>query len=195
MTQQLTASQRRWLAVALLVLFLALLSGAVALPWFIKLSAYNAQIEQQEGRLQRYAANFARPEKVREEVEKVKRRLRSLGIFNANSTGALAVAEMQQKIKDAIIAAGGNLMSTQAMAEEKVEGLTRILVKVRFSGRVETLKDVLYVLESSTPYMLVENLQVTSVRGTRNPKTRQVEAVDKVNVSMDVGSFMQAKVK
>jgi hypothetical protein len=40
--------------------------------------------------------------------------------------------------------------------------------------------------------MLVENLQVTSVRGMRNPTTRKVDPVDKVNVMMDVSSFMQA---
>lgn len=192
---ELTQQQQRWLAAGLL---LTIVLGVIMLlfaPWYVKNSEYNDEIEKLEFRLGHLAEKITDRKEVVDAVEGIKRQINALGVFNAGNTEALALAEMQQKIKEAVAASEGNLMSTQALEQQQVDGLTKILVRVRFAGRVETLKNVLYGLETAQPYMLVENLQITSVRGMRNPKTRKIEPVDKVNVMMDVVSFMQAKTK
>jgi general secretion pathway protein M len=192
---ELTQPQQRWLAGGLLLLLLIVAVVLMFAPWYLKNSEYNEAIDKMEFRLLRYAEKITDPQDVVDAAEGIKQKIEKLGVFNAGNTEALALAEMQQKIKDAVAASDGNLMSTQALEQQQVEGLTKILVRVRFAGRVETLKKVLYELETAQPYMLVENLQITSVRGMRNPRTRLIEPVDKVNVMMDVVSFMQAKAK
>ncbi|MGR8932958.1 MAG: type II secretion system protein GspM [Gammaproteobacteria bacterium] len=191
----LTREQQRWLAVGLLLTVVLVAVTLLFVPWYMKISEYNDAIDKMEFRLERFAEKITDREKVVEAVETIKGQIKALGIFNAGSTEALALAEMQQKVKDAVAASEGNLMSTQTLEQQKADSLTKIIVRVRFAGRVETLKNVLYELETAQPYMLVENLQITSVRGMRNPKTRKIEPVDKVNVMMDVVSFMQAKAK
>jgi general secretion pathway protein M len=192
MIDKLTPQQQRWLAVGLLLFLLTVVAMLLLVPWYVKLSEYRDAVERSEPRLEAYTARIVDRSKAAASVEQIKRKIKEAGVFNTESTEALALAEMQQKIKDAVAEAEGNLMSTQVLAQQQTEGLTKILVKVRFAGRVETLEKVLYTLETATPYMLVENLQVTSVRGMRNPTTRKVDPVDKVNVMMDVSSFMQA---
>jgi general secretion pathway protein M len=187
--------RHRWIALGLLLAAATVAVTLAGVPWYIEIVEYNETIDKLEDRLRRYAAKSVDRKEAGGEAETIRRQLEKLGIFNAESTGALALADMQEKIKTAVAAADGNLMSTQVMAQQKTEGLTKILVKVRFAGRVETLKKVLYELETAKPYMLVENLQITSVRGARNPTTRKIEAVDKINVMLDVSSFMQAKRK
>jgi general secretion pathway protein M len=188
-----TQRQQRWAAAGLLLLSAVVVGMLAFAPWYLKMSEYNEAIDTMEDRLRRYAVKNVDRREAGGEAENLRQTLQELGIFNAESTEALALAGMQEKIKTAVAAADGNLMSTQVMAEQKVEDLTKILVKVRFAGRVETLRKVLYELETAKPYILVENLQITSVRGVRNPNTRKIEPVDKINVTMDVGSFMQAK--
>lgn len=192
---ELSRQQQRWLAAGLLSAVVFAAAMLLFAPWYLKYSEYNDAIDELEFRLGRLAEKITDRKEVVEAVEGIKQEIAALGVFNAGNTEALALAEMQQKIKDAVAASDGNLMSTQALEQQQVDGLTKILVRVRFAGRVETLKNVLYGLETAQPYMLVENLQITSVRGMRNPKTRKIEAVDKVNVMMDVVSFMQAKAK
>lgn len=192
---ELTRQQQRWLAAGLLLSLIFITGSLLFVPWYMKVSEYNDAIDKMEFRLERYAEKIIDRNEVLEAVESIKQEIKSLGVFNAGNTEALALAEMQQKIKDAVAASDGNLMSTQALEQQKADGLTKIIVRVRFAGRVETLKNVLYELETAQPYMLVENLQITSVRGMRNPRTRKIEPVDKVNIMMDVVSFMQAAAK
>jgi general secretion pathway protein M len=78
---------------------------------------------------------------------------------------ALASAELQELVKRAVEAGGGELISTQVIGPLRGEGASEVTVKVRLRGSVRTLQRTLYALEAGTPILFVNNLSVDSASG------------------------------
>ena len=191
MLDRLDARQQRWLAVGLLAGIVILVASLVLVPFLSTILEYNETIENLEFRLNRYAGRIADKEKMQKQVLDLRKQLRSAGFFSSQQTAALAIAEMQKKIKQAVQQAGGQMTSTQALPQQDFEGLTKIIVKVRLSGSMEAIRNILYAIETAKPYMVVEKIDINQVRGRRNRKTRKIEPVDRLNVNMDVIGFMR----
>ncbi|MGR9053918.1 MAG: type II secretion system protein GspM, partial [Gammaproteobacteria bacterium] len=106
------------------------------------------------------------------------------------STAALASADLQQVIKNAIASAGGRLTSTQVLPSKTEGEFTLIAVKVRMSCDIEALRTVLHRIETAVPLLVIDELDIRPERGRRNRKTRQIEPSNSMNVSFQVSSFM-----
>jgi len=61
------------------------------------------------------------------------------------------------------------------------------------SGDVEILRSVLHEIESSSPIMIVTQLDIRPVRGKRNRKTRKIEPSNKLNINFQAIGFMRAR--
>ena len=102
---------------------------------------------------------------------------------------------MQEFIKKTIVEAGGQLSSTQALPVSNKDDFKRITVSVRMTGNSQVLRRVLYKLETSEPLIIINQIDIRPMRGTRNSVTKQMEASNDLNVNFQAVSFMRNSVK
>lgn len=112
--------------------------------------------------------------------------------FLPTSTAALASADLQSRIKQAVSEAGGELSSTQVIPERNEENAVRVGVKVRMTGSTQVLRQVLHAFESGKPYLFIENLNIRPIRMPRNPRDKNPAVEDRLSVDFDVIGYMQA---
>ncbi|WP_027159020.1 type II secretion system protein GspM [Methylobacter luteus] len=182
---------QRWIAVGLLVAVIVIFSVVVITPIVSKGMELHETKNALVFKLQKYQRILARKEAVTEGMDKIKAQHLSQGYFNTQGTGALASADVQEFIKRAIVDAGGQLTSTQALPVSNKDGFSRIMVKVRMTGTIDELRAVLYKMETSVPLIIVDQIDIRPVRGIRNRKTRQIESSNELNVNFQAVSFMR----
>ena len=182
---------QRWLAVALLVAAILIVSLAVIVPLANKglelLDAKNNLVF----RIQQYERILARKDAVIASMIAIKEQYQKRGLLNRQSTGALASAEVQEFIKKVITEAGGQLSSTQALPLSTKNEFSRITVSVRMTGNSEVLRAVLYKLETSTPLLIINQIEIRPMRGVRSRATRQIEPSNELNINFQAVSFMR----
>lgn len=182
--------RQRWLALALLAGVLVIVGSVFIVPLVSTALEMNEEKNELVFRLQRYQRIIDRKDEVFDNINQIKASYQSQGYFSNQGTVALASADLQQVIKNAIASAGGELTSTQVLPSKNEGEFTLIAVKVRMSGDIEALRTVLYRIETSVPLLLIDELDIRPQRGRRNRKTRQIEPSNQLNVSFQVSSFM-----
>ena len=184
---------QRWLAVGLLVSVIALVFGLTVIPVASKLIELGSEEENLALKLKKYERILSRKNTVTASVEALNEKTRDQGYFNSEQTGALASAEMQEFIKKAIVDAGGKLSSTQALPVKNKDNFSLLTVSVRMTGNIEVLRSVLYQLETSTPLIIIDQLDIRPMRGVRNRVTRQIEPSNDLNINFQAVSFMRSQ--
>ncbi|OAI01079.1 type II secretion system protein GspM [Methylomonas methanica] len=187
------ARYQRWLALSLLGLVLFTVIFLVLLPLFSSWLDYREQKNDLLFRLQRQQAIVARRDSVAQNLESLNQQYQQQGYLSDSDTEALASAELQNIVKTAVTEAGGQLTSTQGLPGKAEEDFVRIAVKVRMSGSIEALRAVLHSLDTNMPLLLVDQLDISPVRGARNRSTNKMDPSSQLNVSFEVISFMRAK--
>jgi general secretion pathway protein M len=187
------ARYQRWLALSLLGLVLFSVIFLVLLPLFSSWLDYREQKNDLLFRLQRQQAIVARRDSVAQNLESLNQQYQQQGYLSDSDTEALASAELQNIVKTAVTEAGGQLTSTQGLPGKAEEDFVRIAVKVRMSGSIEALRAVLHSLDTNMPLLLVDQLDISPVRGARNRSTNKMDPSSQLNVSFEVISFMRAK--
>jgi general secretion pathway protein M len=66
---------------------------------------------------------------------------------------------------------------------------------VRMTGNMEILRSVLYKLETATPLIIVDQMDIRPMRGKRNRLTRKLEPSNDLNVNFQAVSFMRKQPK
>ncbi|TPQ28650.1 type II secretion system protein GspM [Methylomonas sp. EFPC3] len=187
------ARYQRWLALGLLAAVVLVVVLAALLPLFNTWLDYREQKETLLFRLQRQQTIAARRDSVAQNLDFLHQQFQQQGYLSDSDTESLASAELQNIIKTAVTDAGGQLTSTQGLPGKTEDGFMRILVKVRMSCSMEALRAVLYALETNVPLLLVDQLDISPVRGARNRSNNKLEPSSQLNVSFQVVSFMRAK--
>jgi general secretion pathway protein M len=184
---------QRWLAVGLLV-FVALLFGLiVVMPIISKGLELHETKDNLAFTLQKYEKILAGKNAVVANIEAIKQQHQDQGYFNNQGTSALASAQMQEFIKQTIVQAGGQLSSTQVLPSSSKDKFNHITVSVRMTGNIEVLRAVLYKLETSTPLIVIDQLDIRPMRSIRNRITRQIEPSNGLNINFQAIGFMRAQ--
>ncbi|MGZ8163448.1 MAG: type II secretion system protein GspM [Methylobacter sp.] len=183
--------KQRWLAVGLLIAVLLIAGTVIIVPAVTKGLEFHETRNALVFKLQQYERILAKKNAVVESMNKIKKQHQEQGYFNSKGTSALASAEMQEFIKKAIVDAGGQLSSTQALPLSTKDEFSRITVRVRMTGNSNVLRAVLYKIETSTPLIIVDQIDIRPMRGRRNRKTRQIEPSNELNVNFQAVSFMR----
>ncbi len=182
---------QRWLAVGLLLAVLLLVGLLVILPIVNKAMELSEEKNNLVFKLQQYERIMARKEAVTESVNAIKEQYQEHALLNSQGTAALASAEVQESIKQAIVEAGGQLSSTQALPVVDKNDFSRITVSVRMTGSSEVLRAVLYKIETSTPLIVINQIDIRPMRGVRNKITRQIDPSNELNINFQAVSFMR----
>ena len=183
--------QQRWIAVGLLIAVVLVIILVVIVPLVNKELELHDAKNNLVFRLQQYERILAKKDAVIASMDTIKQQHDSQGYFNSQKTDALASAEMQEFIKKAIVEAGGQLSSTQALPVSNKGKFSRITVRVRMTGNSEVLRDVLYKIETSAPLIIIDQIDIRPMRGKRNRTTRQIESSNELNVNFQAVSFMR----
>lgn len=191
MPQSLSKSQQRHVAIGLLLAVITLVLVLLLWPWYDQIASAKQEINDLVFRIQRYARVIDSRDEVFQKVEISKNVINSLGYFNTQPTPALAEAELQTYIKNVIVAAGGELASTQVLGQSEEDELIHIAVNVRLSGDMNMLRSMLYQLETAKPLMIIEEIDLRPIRGVRNPTTGQLEDSGTVSVNLQVATYMR----
>lgn len=188
---RISTVQQRWLAVSLLVAVVLIISIIIINPLVSKGMELHEAKKSLVLRLQQYERVLAKKEAYVASMAKINQQHNLQGYFNSQKTDALASAEMQEFIKKTIVDAGGQLSSTQALPVSIEDKFSRITVRVRMRGNTEVLRAVLYKIETSTPFIIINQLDIRPMRGMRNRTTRQIEPSNELNVNFQAVSFMR----
>lgn len=181
----------RWLAVGLLVAVMLIVSTAVLFPAASKWMELHDDKIALARQLKQYERILAGKDAVAKNMESIQEEILEQGYFNSQQTESLASAELQEFIKKAIVDAGGKLSSTQALPVIEKDKFNLITVSVRMTGNIEVLRGVLYRLETSTPLIMINQMDIRPMRSLRNRLTRQIEPSNELNVNFQAVSFMR----
>ena len=183
--------QQRWLALSLLIVVMIVVSLVIIVPLISQKMELNDVKNNLIVKLQQYERILANKDVVSTNMADITDAHEAQGYFNSQETDALASAEMQEFIKKAIVDAGGQLSSTQALPVSSDDNFNKITVRVRMTGNSEELRAVLYKIETSEPLIIIDQIDIRPMRGTRNRMTRQIESSNELNINFQAVSFMR----
>ena len=184
----------RWLAVGLLLAVMSFISFVIILPLINQGLALHDERNTLGFRLEQYERILARKQSVIEEMETLKTQFADENYLSTQNTSALASAELQEMIKQAIVEAGGQLSSTQGLPIVTKNNFNRIPINVRMTGNSEVLRAVLHKIETATPLVVVEQIDIRPMRGVRNKVTHQIDPSNELSVNFQAISFMKKPV-
>ena len=152
------------------LLLLLCVGGALYLvvdQWLVgRYRYYQNALERHQERLAQLERMAATREPVQQLIAKIQQDRNVTAQYLPQSAPALAAAELQQRIKAVIEAAGGTLQSTQALPPVEEGGAVKVAISAIMNGDTGSLQQVLHNLESQTPLLFVDNLEL-SARQTR----------------------------
>ena len=183
--------QQRWLALSLLIVVVIVIFLVLIFPLITKKMELSEVKNNLVVKLQQYERILTNKEAVITNMADIKNTYKSQGYFNSQETDALASAEMQEFIKKSIVEAGGQLSSTQALPVSSDDNFNKINVRVRMTGTSEELRAVFYKIETSEPLIIIDQIDIRPMRGTRNRMTRQIESSNELNINFQAVSFMR----
>ena len=122
---------------------------------------YHDRLEQQQGRLAQLERMAASREPIQRLIASVQQDSALAAQYLPQSTPPLAAAELQQRVKAIVEAAGATLRSTQALPPVEEGNAVKVTVSTTLMGETESLRKILRDLEAQTPLLFVENLDVS----------------------------------
>jgi general secretion pathway protein M len=179
-----------------LTLLAAALAGGYLLIVAPVLHAYRdnaAAIEQAETLLQRQRALAAQRPLLLARIEEEQEQAEALAGYVQGPSDALAAAQLQDRLKAVIGAAGGELLSTRILPAEAVEtspGTRRTALQVQMVVTIAGLAEILYGLESGQPYVLIDELSVRNQRERRRRGETETEPM--LDVNLRLSGFVRA---
>lgn len=151
--------KRRKAALAFLAAAAALAAVIVALPLWLAHRHYNEALDDMDRRLTRYERLAAARPTLESKLEAV-RAMDSRKYFLKASAASLSSAEMQERVRQFVEAAGGRIVSVQ-LGQPRDDGRFRqVSVTLQLNANTQALRKILLALESSEPYVFVDSLMV-----------------------------------
>lgn len=181
---------------------LALLFGLILLAYAVVVAPLVAGYRQSERAvaeagelLAGYRSVAARRDQLEAQLAALADRQDDSGLYLAGATDALAAAALQDDVKGAIEAGGGNLRSIQILTAEDEEGFRRVGVRVQLTATVNDLLRILHGIEAGRPFLFVDALEVNNRRARRRSRD-EAETMDPVLlVRLDVAGYQQPRLQ
>ena len=123
---------------------------------------YHDRLEQQQGRLAKLERMAASREPIQRLIASIQQDGAMATQYLPQSAPSLAAAELQQRVKAVIEAAGATLRSTQALPPTEEGNAVKVTVSTTMMGDTDTLRKILRDLEAQTPLLFVDNLDVSA---------------------------------
>jgi general secretion pathway protein M len=179
----------RTLALSLLAVALLSVAELAKLP-LLKYRDNQQTIEDLRERLGRFAAITAARTADGRLLERRERRWAQETLTFDEPNSGRAAAALQENVKSVIDGAGGKLMSTRILPVEEQGAFYRVAAQVRLQATTDNIGPTLLGLESSFPYLFLEQVSVSSLRGRL--AQQRGEASVPLNVTLEVSGYLRA---
>jgi general secretion pathway protein M len=178
---------------AIVVLGVALLGGyqLVVAPVFAAFQDAEGSIEQSTTFLQHYRVLAQQRKALADRLAEQEEKPGSAAGYLRGPSDALAAAQLQDRVKSVVEAAGGDLRSTQILPARPAEGdsgIRRTALRVQFAVTIEGLATALYELETGQPYLLIDELVVREQRGRRGRDESEKEP--QLDVTLELFGYL-----
>lgn len=168
-----TGRRGRLLALALLLLPLALVVRVAVLPAWQAYADQGERIASARDQLQRYQRLAAQLPALRDQHTQL-HELQVLTPYLIQApNSALAAASVQQRLQEIAQVHAGRILSTRVLQGTPDGPFERVVVNARLQIPLEGLQAMLYELETSQPYLFLEDISVMSrtIRRSRSITT------------------------
>jgi general secretion pathway protein M len=178
--------QSRRAAVGLLVAALLVTVAVIALPFWMLHRHYDTALAESSNRLERYNRIAATRPEVAKQLEAMRGK-ETRRFFLRSGAPALSAAEAQEMLRSLVEGGGGRLITMQAPVSKEEGRYRQITVNMQLTANMQSARKILNAIETSVPYLFVDNLKVTSqVPGNFRP---QPGAEPEVFVQLDVTGY------
>ena len=173
----------RALAVLLLLIVASVVVAAVAVPAYLLYHRYGEVLTAAEGRIERYLRIASTKGEHQRALDVIKAR-ESNRFFLKNSAPNLGGAELTDLVRPMLESNASRLTSIQPVTVKDEGGFRVYSLNVGFNGTPAALQKTLYAIETSIPYLFVENvtLRATVPRGYKPPPNQEPEVTAQIEV-------------
>ncbi|MFT4247765.1 MAG: type II secretion system protein GspM [Pseudomonas sp.] len=186
----------RWLALGLLLAALALAYLLLVHPWFTQpLLALEDELQELRERDLRVSAQLAQAPQVAQRLRQARQQLEARPGFLTEASAELASAGLVQRLERAVLKASpGNrscaISNRSPLPGDAKERFPRVAVQVRLRCGTPELAAVLYALESGSPRLFVDNLNVMAQRYELSPN----ESGSGLDVAFELAGYLRPSV-
>jgi len=180
-----------------IVLFLLVVGGVVAYGVMPVVASYretDEALQETKELLVRFAQSAATRDAYKAQIAELGDAQALRGFYVPGATNALAAANLQEDVREAVKKAGGEIKSTQILAVQRHGEFERVGLRVALSMKIEPLLNFLYKLEAGQPYLFVDNLEVAARVSRRRNDPKENEDPE-LAVRFDIYGFLQPEVK
>ncbi len=188
MIDTLSDGQRRAAAVAILALLVGLVMSITALPLWLANRHYQDNIDTLQGRLQQLRQVAAAGASLQPRYEQLKSWQASDVRYLTSDNESLAAAELQQVVKRIVTAHQAEVLSTQIVPPAQEQGFTRVALRVRMRGTLESAVAVFYSIETDKLFLFLDNVSVRAL-GTRYQQ-RKVATQQSLDMDFELIGYM-----
>jgi general secretion pathway protein M len=189
MTTELSPAMRRFLAVGLLLVLVALVWSLVAAPLLDARSEAQRTIDRLQPLLERGRAAVSGTAALQAELTQLKERRNSAGGLLDGSNESIAAVQLQERLKSAVDHVNGDMRSTQVLPARDDGGFRRMTVRAQLSMNLAALQHVIYELEASLPYLFLDNVEITE--HSANRRVKQADDDPLLDVQLDLFGYMR----
>ncbi len=184
-------------ALALLLAVVLILTLALVLPWQERMSIYDGEIEQRNRQLSGYLRVIDTLPDLQARLDSARSNRDQDAFYLAATDPSLGGIALQRRIEGLVTASEGNLTSIQILPLQDEGSVTRIGVRLRFTGPTEALQKLLYGIESNQPALFIGTVNIRSLKRNtrRRPRSKQQQPPKKtptnLNVNLDVHGYIR----
>ena len=160
--QPLSPPVRQLAAVGLLLAVVVLIASLTILPVAARIGELSELIEGERRLLGRFVAMAALQDKL-SEMQNAGRAASESGAYLKGESDAIRAASLQSFMSDLAGANGVRLNSTRPLPPRDRDEVRMVGTRVQFIADIEQLREMLYSIESTQPFLLVEAVQVRPV--------------------------------
>lgn len=171
-----TTRRDRWLALALLLAVIALAYLVLVHPWFTRpLLAINTDISELQERQQRVQAQLQQRRPVAQGLQQAQAALAGRPGFLREATAESAAAALSARLQDAVASASPGNRSCTISNRSPLQDTARdaqfpkIALQVRLRCGIPEMAAVLHTLETGSPRLFINNLNLLAQRFQQSP--------------------------
>ncbi|MCI2262826.1 type II secretion system protein GspM [Xanthomonas indica] len=184
----------RWLALGLLLAALALGYLVLVHPWWtVPMLEVDTQIQELQQRELRVRMQLQQAPQVAQRLQQAQRELATRPGFLRETSAELASAGLVQRLESAVATASPGNRScaisnrSPLAADNRSDRFTRVAVQVRLRCGTPELAAVLHALESGTPALFIDNLNVMAQRYQLSPG----ESGNGLDVAFELAGYLR----
>jgi general secretion pathway protein M len=153
---------RQFAAVGLLLAVIVLFASLTIVPVATRIGELSDQIEGERLLLGRFVAMAALQDKLAD-MQNAGRAASESGAYLKGESDAIRAASLQTFMSDLAGANGVRLNSTRPLPPRDRDELRVVGTRVQFTADIEQLREMLYSIESTQPFLFVDAVQVRPV--------------------------------